>query len=247
MYISALRYGSVYNYVSFDLDNTLYSYDTNSKEAVETVFSMLKREHDLSQSDLWASYVDFIQRIPGPLLFSDGRTSFEYRFERFNEILTTYGITDEELAKECVDIYSSTMLKDMKPFPEVLGVFERIQQKILVITDAPQDVQRTILSVLGIDGYVHRLYTPTTKGKIKEDGTLFLQALQDLDASPEDIIHFGDSYLRDIKGARSAGIKAVYYDAPKGWVSDVLKVHEGEDELEDVEMITNLEQIFKYI
>lgn len=237
----------MFQYVSFDLDNTLYCYDTNSRAAVEAVFSMLEEEYGLSKSDLWVSYVEFIQRIPGPKLFSDGRTSFEYRFERFSEILKIYGITDERVVTQCVNIYSDTMVRDMKPFPEVPGVFQRIREKILIITDAPRDIQRTILEVMGIDGYVHRLYTPTTQGNIKEDGGLFRQALLDLDATPKDVIHFGDSYLRDIQGARLVGIKAVYVDTPKGWVTDVLRVHEGEDALEDVEIITSLEQVLDYV
>ena len=110
----------MYRYVSFDLDNTLYSYDDNSRDAVEKVFDMLQTEHGLSGSDLWSSYVEFIKRIPGPKLFSDGRSSFEYRFERFSEILKMYDVNDEDVAKRCVDIYSNTMLDGMKPFPGVI-------------------------------------------------------------------------------------------------------------------------------
>jgi putative hydrolase of the HAD superfamily len=240
----------VYKYASFDLDNTLYSYDENSKYALGCVFDLLVSGQGIDEQRLWNIYLEYIKKIPGPILFSDGRTSYEYRKERFTDILGEFSIRDDDLAEECVSMYSQKILERIKPFPGVVEMFSQLSthSSFLIITDAPQDVQQKILTVLGIDSYIHKLFTPTSGGKIKQDGGLFLQALGELGAEAKEVIHFGDSYPRDVLGAQIAGIRAVLLDKPKGYFDEVVNAHEGSLEIpDDVSRIQDISQATGFI
>ena len=92
------------------------------RETSPEVMDLLMEGTGLERDRLWDAYIEFIKRIPGPQLFSDGRTSYEYRKERFTQILKSFDIDDEELAEGCVEIYSKQLLADMKPFPDTMDV-----------------------------------------------------------------------------------------------------------------------------
>jgi HAD superfamily hydrolase (TIGR01662 family) len=49
-------------------------------------------------------------------------------------------------------------------------------------------------------------------GRIKPDPSIFVAALAELDATPEESVMVGDSYEDDIEGARALGIRAILLD-----------------------------------
>ncbi|HYI75076.1 MAG TPA: HAD family hydrolase, partial [Gaiellaceae bacterium] len=49
-------------------------------------------------------------------------------------------------------------------------------------------------------------------GRIKPDPSIFLVALEQLGASPEETVMVGDSYEDDIEGARALGMRAILLD-----------------------------------
>lgn len=240
----------MYEFVGMDLDNTLYDYDENSKRGVDRVFKLIQEAKEVPLENLWDAYMTYIRQSPGPYLFKDGRLADEYRFDRINAVLKMCGIEDEELAKGLVYEYSSTLLSGIVPFEGVPELFEELEQNILIITDAPRDVQLQILDKLGVSKNVYKLYTPTESGEIKEGGGLFRYALNELGCEPGDIIHVGDSPIRDVQGAQEAGIRGIFLNRPLGFFTQRLIELEGlnmtRDERE-MEEISDIREIKKFL
>ena len=91
----------------------------------------------------------------------------------------------------------------------VLDVLRAHGIKIGLVTNGQRDVDEFVVH--------HRLEVDAkvgskAHGRIKPDPSIFLVALEQLDASPEETVMVGDSYQDDIEGARALGMRAILLD-----------------------------------
>jgi putative hydrolase of the HAD superfamily len=70
----------------FDLDDTLHEFRKASSHASSSVFQAIQKDSDVSVEDLKASYGEILHSKTASA-FADGRTSTEYRRERFTLLL----------------------------------------------------------------------------------------------------------------------------------------------------------------
>ena len=82
-------------------------------------------------------------------------------------------------------------------------------KQVVLISDMylPSDFIECLLKSNRIEGY-DQLFLSCLYGDGKSSGRLFDIALKTLDVKPVDIVHFGDSYKSDYKGAKKNGIEA---------------------------------------
>lgn len=71
---------------------------------------------------------------------------------------------------------------------------------------------RQVVYDLGLDAYLECVIISALCGREKPDPSLFHEALRRADAAVEDVIHIGDSYEKDVLGARAAGIAPILLD-----------------------------------
>ena len=69
------------------------------------------------------------------------------------------------------------------------------------------------LKKLNLSKYIDFLVTSEEAGAEKPDKKIFNLALQKMKLSKSKVIMIGDNIKKDIKGAESIGIKAIYYQA----------------------------------
>ncbi len=114
------------------------------------------------------------------------------------------------------------------PNPAVLGLIAYVQSLGLktVITSDIYLPSRLLLAVLQSNGFpvsmIDLCLASNEHNAVKSDGSLFKIALQKLGISPNEIIHIGDNYAADIKGAQSVGITAFHYDHDDSYFTEVL-------------------------
>jgi len=84
-------------------------------------------------------------------------------------------------------------------------------KKIIIISDMYLSTD-FLFNVLKKCGYKNfdKIFVSSKYKKTKRKGSLYKQALIELDASANDILHIGDNYFSDIKKARKLGINAFY-------------------------------------
>lgn len=85
------------------------------------------------------------------------------------------------------------------------------------------------LKMVGADKYFNHFFSSRELGYQKPDPRFFLAVCDGIEINPEECIMIGDTYERDIIGAKRAGIKTIFFNENKkdGEFSDADYVVEG--------------------
>ncbi|KAJ5099783.1 hypothetical protein N7532_006784 [Penicillium argentinense] len=200
----------------FDLDDTLHEFRKASAQASQSVFESIHAQYGIGIDSLKSSYSQVLQTTTAGA-FTDGRTSTDYRRERFTRLLQTHGINDANQdtdVESLLTIYKSSLKSSLALKAGALSFLRAIQdrgKKIIVVTEGPADAQEWTIRELGLEPLVDVAVTTNEIGKSKVEG-LFSIVLYKYDINREEIIYFGDNAIRDIKASQEEGIVAVLYD-----------------------------------
>lgn len=209
-------------WVGFDLDDTLHEFRRASTHASTHVFETIHAFNSKISTDALRATYQTILCDATANAFTDGRTSNEYRRERFGRLLDAYGLTgsnspselENPLLDRLIEIYHNHLRESLALKPGVLQLLQALQQigkKIIVITEGPADGQEWTAQELGIRPYIDFLVTANEVGRSKIDG-LFGVVLATYDIKAGQIVYFGDNEVRDVQAAQGEGILAVLYD-----------------------------------
>ncbi|KAH8662499.1 Haloacid dehalogenase-like hydrolase [Xylariales sp. PMI_506] len=212
------------SWVGFDLDDTLHEFRLASSNATTAVLEEISRQYDstgtgtgttttpVSMPALKDQYSKVLQANTASA-FSDRKTSFDYRKERFCSVLAHFSLPyDAQFVTRLLEIYEATLVASLEPKCGALGLLSTLKstgKKIVVITEGPQDAQERTVAALGISGYIDFLVTTNHFRLSKADG-LFAKVLQHLDISSGDIVYIGDSEQRDMEPAMAEGIFSIH-------------------------------------
>ncbi|BCR89308.1 HAD family hydrolase [Aspergillus chevalieri] len=201
-------------YFGFDLDDTLHGFRKASAVASLAVFEAVQQQSDISIETLKATYTEIL-RSKTASAFTEGKTSTEYRRDRFERLLQAHGLEiSDTILEHLLDIYKNSLQAALELKPGALSLLQtlkRLDKKIIVITEGPQDAQEWTVQELGIAPYIDILVTTNEVGKSKVDG-LFSIVLEKYDINAGDIVYVGDNEARDVVPARSEGLLSVLYD-----------------------------------
>lgn len=202
-------------WIGFDLDDTLHEFRRTSSKATAQVLHKISERHGIPLPALKEEY-GRVLRAGTANAFSDGKTSFDYRRERFNAVLERFVQPlpqDERLfVAELLESYESTLTASLETKCGAIGLLSAIKdmgKNIVIVTEGPQDAQERTIEALGIAGYVDFLATTNHFRVAKTDG-LFGKVLQHLDISPADMAYIGDSEQRDMEPATAEGIFCIH-------------------------------------
>jgi putative hydrolase of the HAD superfamily len=206
------------NHIFFDLDNTLWDFDKNSREAIKHLyqaFDIIKHCN--------TSYVDFLntyETINHELWYLynlNKTTKEELRYMRFYKTFLHFGYDDLELANNWADAY----LK-ISPYKTHLieGAIETLEYlkpkyKLHLITNGFKEVQEIKLVTCDLKKYFEHIIISEDYGFNKPDIRIFELAQNLANTGKENCMMIGDNYEADIKGALNAGWKSVLYSPEK--------------------------------
>ena len=202
------------SWFGFDLDDTLHEFRRASANASVRVFKTIHASNNKIGVDILKNTYQEILRSATANVFTDGRTSSEYRRERFERLLQAHGLTDDSLLDRLLEVYRDTLRENLTLKAGALHLLRTLQElgkKVIVITEGPADAQEWTVKELGIRSYIDILVTTNEVGKSKVDG-LFDAVLERCGIAAEDIVYFGDNAIRDVQAAQEDGILAVLYD-----------------------------------
>ncbi|KFA52228.1 hypothetical protein S40293_00526 [Stachybotrys chartarum IBT 40293] len=197
---------------AFDLDDTLHEFRRASTAATTAVLENISEHYGTPLFELQDEYARVLKEKTSGA-FVDGRTSFEYRRERFSSVLVTFNFPDDGMA-EYLDLYENTLTRSLQLKAGALGMLSLLKglgKKIMVITEGPQDGQERTIRALQIEEYVDFLAT-TNHFRVTKTTGLFKQVLSHLKIAADEVVCIGDSEHRDIVPAMDAGIFTVHLD-----------------------------------
>ncbi|MCE5212232.1 MAG: HAD family hydrolase [Deltaproteobacteria bacterium] len=149
---------------------------------------------------------DCLKDIKQPLIRS--REEFLELFEdNFYESLKHKGIDLDEFMKASVDILAQVKIRDMKPFPGIVEVIEKLHNKHCLIVISSNDYAsiKESLDYLKYDDYFKDILGSDFMFSKKEK---ILYAAKKYNVVLQDIYYIGDT-TGDIKEGKQAGVKTV--------------------------------------
>ncbi|WP_375559709.1 HAD family hydrolase [Bernardetia sp. OM2101] len=221
--------------IFFDLDHTLWDFEQNSKQ---TLFSLYQK-YELSDKVInneTISFDDFLiafqtttkflwkQHHEGlvdkvkirqrrfMLIFEELHT-MKHKREQFDK--TSYQSATYNLLEELENEYQYNCPRQPNLLPFVLEMLTYLQSKgyqLHILTNGFEESQKLKLEYSGILHFFKNIITSDCTGFTKPNPIIFNHALAISNATPQNSIMIGDSFDADILGARSLGIKTIFYN-----------------------------------
>ncbi|MEQ8302470.1 MAG: YjjG family noncanonical pyrimidine nucleotidase [Cyclobacteriaceae bacterium] len=226
-----------YKCVIFDLDHTLWDYDTNCTETLSELHAEYKLERSNIKIEefvrvfmemnysLWDQYdLGLIQRDV-------------IRYQRFHRILLSLGVDDYKLSLNLSSEYVSRSPAKGNLMPNAKEILEYLNGKyqMIIITNGFDDIQATKLQSSGIQHYFEDVITSEKIGHKKPAKQIFDYALSRARVSAQDALMIGDNLNTDIKGAHNASVDATYFNPHKRLHNQT--VHHEISDLSELKMI----------
>ena len=122
-----------------------------------------------------------------------------------------------QIIEGSLDVYMSAR-NEVELYPEVRACLERLSAKYRI---ASLSNGNACLVQIGLHHLFHATVAAHTHGAAKPDPALFHIACRELGSAPEETVHVGDDIELDIRGARGAGLHAVWLNrAGHSWPGD---------------------------
>ena len=207
---------SKYKCVLFDLDHTLWDYESNCAEAISDLFHKYELKH--RGVDSITHFLKTFNAVNTPLWdqYDRGETHRDViRFERFNRILLQVGVDDYPLSLRMSADYvaESPRKKNLMPFAIEVLDYLHAKYSMFIITNGFDEIQGTKLISTGIEKYFKDVITSEKAGHKKPAKEIFNYTLLQNGFLSHEAIMIGDNLLTDIAGARNASIDTIFYNA----------------------------------
>ena len=205
---------SKYKIVFFDLDHTLWDFQTNSALVLKELFT----ETNLCCKglDFEEFYVVYNQVNDQKwALYREGKIDkYRLRKERFVDTLLHFQIEESHLGEYFESQYTERSPLKTALMPGAREVLDYLHAKytLAIITNGFTDVQMTKLKSAGIEKYFKAVVTSEMAGANKPEARIFVSALKKTQCCRQEAVMVGDHPEADIAGARNAGIDQIWYN-----------------------------------
>ncbi len=207
-----------YTNIFFDLDRTLWDFETNSHQTLSELlqkYKLLEKGVE-SENDFIAEYL-----VINEQLWDEYRKGTidknTLRYDRFYKALLKFKIDDKELSQSIGNDYVSISPLKTALFPYTIEVLNYLNDKynLHIITNGFEEVQHVKIKNCGIEKYFDQIITSERAGYKKPDIRIFEYSLETVNGNANNSLMIGDSLEADIVGARNAGIHQVYFNPTK--------------------------------
>lgn len=203
-----------YKHLFFDLDHTLWDFESNAKLTLKELHSALDLpSHGIHDFD--AFYERYIYH--NTRLWERYRKGFikrdDLRWKRMWHTLLDFKIGSEKLARSMDVIFLEKLPTRTLLFPGAIEVLNYLQNKgyeLHLITNGFETVQHNKLKYSGLSDFFRYVITSEGSNSLKPHKAIFDFALRKAGASITESIMLGDDIEADIVGARNIGMDQVY-------------------------------------
>lgn len=201
-------------HVFFDLDRTLWDFDTNSRNTITELYKQFGLEecigrdaapflklYEVVNEDYWERYRHGAITQP------------ELRRGRFMDSLRHFGVNDQELAEAMGEEYVRISPQKTALVEGTMEVLEHLRGRydLHIITNGFEEVQHIKLETTGLRPFFSEIITSERAGVKKPDAGIFRFAERLTESLPEHALMIGDHLEADIIGAQRAGWKAIHF------------------------------------
>ena len=204
-----------YKHIFFDLDRTLWDFETNSHETLLELCNTYKL-NAIGVDD----YEDFIRTYKNHNaklwdLYRVDKISQKYlRRERFQKTLSDFGINDFNLAEKIGEDYIDVCPRKNKLYPHAIEVLDYLKERyeLHIITNGFDKTQHIKLEHSGLKQYFDKIITSEKLGVKKPNLAIFQHAIEMTNTNKEESVYIGDNLVVDILGCQNFGMDGVFFN-----------------------------------
>jgi putative hydrolase of the HAD superfamily len=203
-----------YKDLFFDLDHTLWDFETNSRETIQELYTT-HRLAELGIVDFDGFYSTYSAH--NHRLWDRYTKGFikqeELRWKRVYLSLLDFKVANEPLAKEMSQAYLEILPNKKHLFPYTIEILEYLKQKdykMHLITNGFESVQFKKIKNSGLADYFIEVITSEASNSLKPHTDIFEYALRNAKATVAESIMIGDNESADIQGGINIGMDTVF-------------------------------------
>lgn len=203
-----------YQHLFFDLDHTIWDFETNSKASMYDVyvknqlanigipdFEYFFERYNYHNNRLWGRFTKgYIKQE-------------ELKWKRMWLSLFDFQIANDILARKMSVDFLEILPTKKALFPHTLEILEYLQNKgykMHLITNGFEAVQQIKLITSGLKPYFTAVITSESSNAVKPNKEIFEFAFKQANALPHNSIMIGDNVDADIRGGIKAGMDTVF-------------------------------------
>ncbi|NNC69826.1 MAG: noncanonical pyrimidine nucleotidase, YjjG family [Flavobacteriaceae bacterium] len=199
-------------HIFFDLDHTLWDFETNSAKAFEHIFEVNNIETNLIE---FLGCYKSINEHYWKLYREDRISKPDLRYGRLKDAFmkVEYDLGDELIHKLSVE-YLNHLPNHNTLFEGTISILEYLCAKytLHIITNGFYEVQHLKLSRSNIITYFDKVITSESVGVKKPNPRIFNHALTLANATPNESMMIGDSVEADVLGAMNVNMNAIHFN-----------------------------------
>ena len=191
--------------ILFDLDDTLWPIAPTILQAEQSLFDWLS-EHAPRVAERFS--IDTLRQARLELLAQKPEFHLDLGKLRRAGLLAAFEQAGEDSSKvEHAMTQFFAARNAVIPFDDVVPGLIRLRDKVLIgsISNGNAD-----LRTIGLSHHFKVSVAAHELGVAKPDAAIFLAACRELNVAPEDAVYVGDDVLLDVRGAQTAGLRAVW-------------------------------------
>jgi putative hydrolase of the HAD superfamily len=205
-------------WVFFDLDNTLWDFDANAREALKVLFERHQLHvHSNYHVDQFISLYEDVNKSYWKK-YEKGEVSKEIlRTRRFSDTFDIMGVQPALQPQNVWEEYLDICPHMPVLIPGALECLSNVSQKfkIGILTNGFEETQKIKLKSSGIGAYVDYMQSSERIGFAKPSSDFFNHVFENLSVSPENCCYIGDNLETDVWGGIHSGMKTAFFDKDK--------------------------------
>jgi len=203
-----------YQHLFFDLDHTLWDFETNAKQTLAELyithsleakgvpgFEQFFERYSYHNHRLWDRYTKgFIKQD-------------ELRWKRMWLALLDFKLADEPLARQLGIQFLEYLPTRKSLFPYTLEILKYLKEKkyrMHLVTNGFETVQRHKIQNANLHPFFEQVITSEASGSLKPNKEIFDYALARAGAITAESIMIGDNLDADIQGGINAGMDTIF-------------------------------------
>ena len=210
-------------HIFFDLDHTLWDFETNSDKAFAVIFN--KHKVNVGLQEFLSIYRTINQEYWK--LYREERISKEEL--RIGRLQDTFNHLKYEVSLDLINILSVDYIEVLPTNNQLFeGTYELLdylvnRYKLHIITNGFNEVQYNKIENSGLSKYFNSIITSEEVGVKKPNELIFKYALEITKALSHESLMIGDNWEADIMGAKNAGLDVIFCNYNKELVSENIK------------------------
>lgn len=212
-----------YSTLFIDLDNTLYDFSGNSREAYSTVYTLLGYDRWFDSFEhYYTIYEEYNQQQWA--LYAEGKITKErLNAERYAHPLRVAGVPDADVvgARFWAEAMQRLPLgRRLMPYAREVLEYLCPRYSLYILSNGFTELQARKMQSAGIAHYFDGMVLSEDIGVNKPSPVIFEHALRVAGVSTAEALMIGDNFEVDIEGAQQVGMDQVFYNVERLSLSD---------------------------